>query len=63
MDPGLASGEVRSISAADIRALELIGYDLPGTESSPEPATIAVVLGGLLVIVVRQHAAVGGYRR
>jgi hypothetical protein len=63
MDPGLASGEVRSISAADIRALELIGYDLPGTESSPEPATITVVLGGLFVIVVRRRAAVGGYRR
>src|SRR5262249_21940725 len=39
MDPTLASGVIQHITPADIRALDVIGWDL----SVPEPATFAFV--------------------
>jgi hypothetical protein len=45
MDPTLGTGVRNSITAADIRALELIGYDV----AAPEPGT-GMLLAGALVI-------------
>jgi hypothetical protein len=55
MDPALSSGMSRSITSADIRALELIGYDLQGTDiPAPEPATFMVVGGALILLALRR---------
>ncbi|MCE9589668.1 MAG: DUF3573 domain-containing protein [Planctomycetes bacterium] len=44
MDPTSAPGELLSISALDIRAFDVIGYDIP------EPASLALLaIGGLLI--------------
>ena len=46
MDPTLANGVVTLISAADIRALDLIGWDLAVT-TVPEPASLLGLVFGL----------------
>lgn len=50
MDPTLASGVSISISANDLRALDLIGWD-----PVPEPATFMLLGSGLLVVAWRRH--------
>jgi hypothetical protein len=45
MDPTLGSGQVLHLSPADIRALDVIGWD-----NVPEPGTYALCAGGLLVL-------------
>jgi hypothetical protein len=56
MDPTLGSQVTESISAADIRAMELIGYDL-AIVAAPEPATFALMGGAfLMLITVRRRA-------
>jgi hypothetical protein len=47
MDPTLAAGVSYGISAADTRALDLIGYDLAAV---PEPATFGLASAALLAI-------------
>ena len=49
MDPVISPGERPSIEFADVRALELLGYDR--SVGAPEPAAIWVVVSGLLMLV------------
>jgi len=51
MDPTINFGVRESITAADIRSLELIGFDL----SVPEPGTIVLALTGLVGLVIRRR--------
>ena len=51
MDPSLAAGVVELISASDARAFDLIGYDRVAV---PEPGSIALILGGLLILGFRR---------
>jgi len=53
MDPTLASDTFETISSADLRAMDLIGYNLIAV---PEPSTIALSVGAIL-------AAAYGWRR
>lgn len=48
MDPTLAPQQIFSISAADVRAFDLMGYEVvSGTVVAPEPATLPLyILGG-----------------
>jgi hypothetical protein len=52
LDPTLSRGTVQSITAADIRALDLIGYDY---QAVPEPSTVALLAGGLILLFVRKR--------
>ncbi|HWB86371.1 MAG TPA: NF038122 family metalloprotease [Bryobacteraceae bacterium] len=55
MDPTLADGLAETVTAADVRAMELIGYD-----PVPEPATWGLAGGALLVLIAwrwRAHRA------
>jgi hypothetical protein len=55
MDPTLAFGVTEEISEADLRAMELIGYDVV-----PEPgAACVLVLGGWVALTRRRRAARG----
>lgn len=56
MDPTLGAGEVWEISAADLRAFELIGYNLTPV---PEPATVLglAAAGWAMVVRVRRRVA------
>jgi hypothetical protein len=47
MDPTLAFGEIANLTAADLRAMDLIGWEI---NSVPEPGTWAMMVGGLGVI-------------
>jgi hypothetical protein len=47
MDPTLGSQVIEPITAADIRAMELIGYDL----AAPEPQTFALMAGALAMVI------------
>ncbi len=49
MDPVFAPGEKASIQFADVRALELLGYDRRSV-GAPEPAAMWVVVSGLLML-------------
>jgi hypothetical protein len=49
MEPALGSETIRSISDADIRALDLIGWDLAAI---PEPATLALMSTGLIAVMI-----------
>jgi len=51
MDPTLSSGFVSPITFADIRAFDLIGYDV----AIPEPATFALVGVALVVVIARRR--------
>jgi hypothetical protein len=52
MDPTLPSGITESISAADLRALELIGYD-----TVPEPGMMGIVFLAGALLLRRRNAA------
>lgn len=53
MDPTLATGFISSITSADLRAFDLIGYDL----AVPEPAAFALTGIGLLALgILRKRA-------
>jgi hypothetical protein len=54
MDPTLSSGTFETISDADFRAMDLIGYDV---QAVPEPSTSALVFvsGGVLLIAARRQ--------
>ena len=52
MDPTLAAGVAIPITGADLRALDLIGWD-----PVPEPATFVLLGSGLLVVAWRRHRA------
>jgi hypothetical protein len=49
MEPALGSGITRSIYNSDIRALDLIGWDLAAI---PEPATLALMSTGLIAVMI-----------
>ncbi|MBC8139530.1 MAG: NF038122 family metalloprotease [Fibrella sp.] len=48
MDPTLAAGQVVEISAADLRAFDLIGYDINYQPVPAPPAAISLGIGGLV---------------
>ena len=50
LDPTLASGELGVITTADIRALDLIGYDVDLTVFSPVPEPSSVLLASLSLL-------------
>jgi hypothetical protein len=52
MDPTLAPGETERITAADLRAFDLIGYDL----ATPEPGTLLLLAGSLALLAIRKRA-------
>jgi hypothetical protein len=55
MDPTLPAGVIQNVSAADLRAFDLIGYDL--ANPVPEPATIVLLRAGMAAIAfVRRRA-------
>jgi len=46
MDPTLEGGTARALTFADLRALDVIGWDIvPGTEPVPEPGSMLLLLG------------------
>ncbi len=51
MDPTLATGIRTQITSADIRALELIGYDV----AAPEPGTIVLMAGAMLGLIAMRR--------
>jgi|RhiMetdeSRZDD1v2_1073273.scaffolds.fasta_scaffold365171_2 PEP-CTERM motif-containing protein len=50
MDPSLAAATVAGLTPADIHALDVIGWDV----SVPEPSTMVLVAGGLIVALRRR---------
>ena len=48
MDPTTVSGELLGITSTDLRAFDVIGWDLNGTTATPEPASY-VMLGSALI--------------
>ncbi len=51
MDPTLNNGEMWQITDSDIRALDLIGYDIV----VPEPTTLILMATGALVVARRRR--------
>jgi len=51
MDPTLANGDVWQITDSDLRALDLIGYDM----IVPEPTTLILLAGGLPLLLKRKR--------
>jgi len=49
MDPTVAAGELMTITALDIMAFDVIGYDLP------EPTTLLLLIAGGLIILRRRR--------
>lgn len=54
MDPTLAAGQRFPIRLADVRALDLIGYDINLTPV-PEPGQTLAVLFGMLALIIRNR--------
>lgn len=52
MDPTLPKGVALGLSAADLRALDVIGWDLAEPESEPVPEPLSVLLLGAGVVAV-----------
>ncbi|MBC7806061.1 MAG: hypothetical protein H7145_07905 [Akkermansiaceae bacterium] len=48
MDPTLGAGQVVEISAADLRALDLIGYDINYQPVPAPPAVVSLGIGGVV---------------
>ena len=51
MDPTLSSGSAFGLTAADIRALDLIGWDQVEATAVPEPASILLFGSGLVAVI------------
>ncbi|MBT3200418.1 MAG: PEP-CTERM sorting domain-containing protein [Phycisphaerales bacterium] len=51
MDPTLANGQIFTITDSDLRALDLIGYDI----AVPEPATMGVLAFGGAAVFLRRR--------
>jgi hypothetical protein len=59
MDPTLAYGELVPVRESDLRALDLIGYEIFDINSTiPEPATLSLLLLGGLGLARRRRRAV-----
>jgi hypothetical protein len=58
MDPTLPFGFIESISAADLRALELIGYD-----TVPEPGSMGILIVGGAMLLRRRNARLSPFFR
>lgn len=52
MDPTLAFGQIEHITSADVRAFDVIGYDLAPT---PEPASMAALAIGAAALIRRRR--------
>jgi hypothetical protein len=52
LDPNISSGETFSLSSADIRALDLIGWDV---QSVPEPGTMVLFSAGFAGLVWKRR--------
>jgi hypothetical protein len=51
MDPTLANGQLFAITDSDIRALDLIGYDI----AVPEPTTLILFAAGAMAVIRRRR--------
>jgi hypothetical protein len=58
LDPTLAPGEIGSLTAADLLAMDLIGWDVDEAALViPEPATYALLLGSMACLCVLRRVA------
>ncbi len=59
MDPTLATGVAFGASYADLRALDLIGWDLRAPQPSvPEPASLGLLVAGMALVLRRRTGRV-----
>jgi hypothetical protein len=54
LDPNISAGATFSLSSADIRALDLIGWDV---QSVPEPGTLGLIAAGVGMIMYRRRGS------
>ena len=62
MDPTLAFGQLITVMESDLRALDLIGYEIYDDSYAaaiPEPATLSLLLLGGLGMRLRRRRAAG----
>lgn len=57
MNPTVADETIVPVGEADLRALDLIGYDIAPLEAVPEPQSLAIALVGLLGLAVARRRA------
>jgi hypothetical protein len=53
MDPTLSSGVIETVLSSDLRAMDLIGYEI----AVPEPSSFALLAGGGLLVLRRRRRA------
>jgi hypothetical protein len=56
LDPTIPSARIYAISAADLRALDLIGYEI----AIPEPGAVALLATSVILLSVRRRARFSG---